>query len=614
MYFAVGGRNTQSGLYRVTYDGPEPTAEAVPAEGTATFEARGLRHELERFHGRREPKAVEAAWPYLGHPDRFIRWAARVADRGAGPGALARSGARRVVQPRRDAQRPAGPDPRLGPGPGPPRPGDPAPDPALRDRILAALDRSTGTRSTRAAGSTCCASTRSSCNRFGRPDDATVARLIGRLDPHYPGAEPRAERRAGPGARLPPGPRRRGQDRRPAGAGARPSRSRSSTPATCGCSRPAGPPSCGKAYFSWFPRAADVQGRQQLPRIHGEHPPRRDGQPQRGRQGRLKPILEARPAPAARSAADPSGSSSRSGRSTSWCRWSSRASRAATTTAATTMFAAAKCFSCHRFNNEGGGLGPDLSGVAGRFSVRDLLESVVVPSKTISDQYQAVVIATTDGQVVTGRIVNLHGNNLMICPDMLDPGRMINVQRDEIEEMKASPVSLMPEGLLDTLDRDEVLDLIAYLLSRGDRNDPMFKRGGVRGGALTPIVASTRGLEGGRTSRRANRLGRSLPARSLRRLADPPHVETIHDRAAGVPDLARPTGGPARNRRRPAIRGAGDRRRRAESGGGPGVRRPGRRAGCRDRADPDGQRSRSRTPRTWSGSSRRSPRSSACRK
>ncbi len=87
------------------------------------------------------------------------------------------------------------------------------------------------------------------------------------------------------------------------------------------------------------------------------------------------------------------------------------------------MFAAAKCFSCHRFNNEGGGLGPDLSGVAGRFSVRDLLESVVVPNKTISDQYAAVVIATTDGRVVTGRIVNLHGDNMSICPDMLDPGR-----------------------------------------------------------------------------------------------------------------------------------------------------------------------------------------------
>ncbi len=55
---------------------------------------------------------------------------------------------------------------------------------------------------------------------------------------------------------------------------------------------------------------------------------------------------------------------------------------------------------------------------------------------------------------------------------------MVNVRRGEVEEMKPSPVSMMPEGLLDTLDRDEVLDLVAYLLSRGDREDAMFRREG----------------------------------------------------------------------------------------------------------------------------------------
>ena len=62
---------------------------------------------------------------------------------------------------------------------------------------------------------------------------------------------------------------------------------------------------------------------------------------------------------------------------------------------------------------------------------------------------------------------------------MLDPGHMVNVSRGDIEEMKPSPVSMMPEGLLNTLDRDEILDLIAYLLSRGDRENPMFRRVGV---------------------------------------------------------------------------------------------------------------------------------------
>ncbi len=120
--------------------------------------------------------------------------------------------------------------------------------------------------------------------------------------------------------------------------------------------------------------------------------------------------------------------------------------------------------------------GPELTGVAGRFSTRDLLESIVVPSKTISDQYESVTVATNDGRVITGRIVNLNGDNLMINPDMLDPNHMVNVPRRQIDEIKRSPVSMMPVGLLNTLKKDEILDLFAYLLSRGDRSSPMFGR------------------------------------------------------------------------------------------------------------------------------------------
>src|SRR5207253_1574182 len=68
------------------------------------------------------------------------------------------------------------------------------------------------------------------------------------------------------------------------------------------------------------------------------------------------------------------------------------------------LFGEANCFACHRFDNEGGAQGPDLTVVSGRFSVRDLLESIIEPSKEISDQYAAVTITTTDGKAVTGRI------------------------------------------------------------------------------------------------------------------------------------------------------------------------------------------------------------------
>jgi putative heme-binding domain-containing protein len=141
-----------------------------------------------------------------------------------------------------------------------------------------------------------------------------------------------------------------------------------------------------------------------------------------------------------------------------------------------TLFAAARCFACHRFDNEGGSNGPDLSGIAGRFSPRDLLESVIDPSKEVSDQYQAVEIRTKDERVVIGRIVNLNNDEVHINTDMQDPGSATRVNRNNIDSMKPSKVSMMPTGLLDTLKEDEILDLMAYMLSRGDRSHAMFKK------------------------------------------------------------------------------------------------------------------------------------------
>ncbi len=140
------------------------------------------------------------------------------------------------------------------------------------------------------------------------------------------------------------------------------------------------------------------------------------------------------------------------------------------------LFGAAKCFACHRFDNEGGSYGPDLSGAAGRFNSRDLLESIVDPNKEISDQYAAVEIRTADDRVIVGRIVNLNNDQVMVNTNMLDPGATVPVNRNNVESMRPSRLSMMPAGLLDTLKEDEVLDLMAYLLSRGDRNAPAFRK------------------------------------------------------------------------------------------------------------------------------------------
>ncbi len=140
------------------------------------------------------------------------------------------------------------------------------------------------------------------------------------------------------------------------------------------------------------------------------------------------------------------------------------------------MYAAARCIVCHRFNGEGGATGPDLSQVAGRFNLKDLCEAILEPSKVVSDQYRASVVTTDSGKIYTGRIVNETKDALTILLDPEDSTKIAEVKKSAVEEIKPSPVSLMPEGLLKPLNDEEVLDLLAYLLSRGDPQSPMFRR------------------------------------------------------------------------------------------------------------------------------------------
>ena len=139
------------------------------------------------------------------------------------------------------------------------------------------------------------------------------------------------------------------------------------------------------------------------------------------------------------------------------------------------MFAAAMCFRCHRFAGEGGSGGPDLTGIAGRFNAHDLLESIVEPSKVIADQYKASIFTLDDGREVAGRVVNLHGDGISIVANLLAPDDQVTINRHHIESIRPSPISPMPTGLLNTLTQDEVLDLIAFLFSGGDKNHKMFR-------------------------------------------------------------------------------------------------------------------------------------------
>ena len=139
-------------------------------------------------------------------------------------------------------------------------------------------------------------------------------------------------------------------------------------------------------------------------------------------------------------------------------------------------FAAARCIVCHRFSGNGGSTGPDLTQAGGRFQVKDVVEAIVEPSLVVSDQYRASVVQTADGQVFTGRIVAESPERITVVTDPEDATKVVEIQRSTIEEIHQSAASLMPAGLLDQFNEDEVLDLVAYVLSRGVKRDPRFRK------------------------------------------------------------------------------------------------------------------------------------------
>ncbi|MFM9116021.1 MAG: PVC-type heme-binding CxxCH protein [Planctomycetota bacterium] len=119
----------------------------------------------------------------------------------------------------------------------------------------------------------------------------------------------------------------------------------------------------------------------------------------------------------------------------------------------------ASCGKCHRLFDDGGRIGPDLTSYK-RDDLRRMLLNVVNPSAEIREGFENYVIQTSDGRTINGflvdqdpQIVTLRGVD----------GQTTIIPRDEIEELKAVAVSLMPEGLLKELSEQQVRDLFAYL-------------------------------------------------------------------------------------------------------------------------------------------------------
>jgi putative heme-binding domain-containing protein len=131
------------------------------------------------------------------------------------------------------------------------------------------------------------------------------------------------------------------------------------------------------------------------------------------------------------------------------------------------------CNQCHKFAGEGGSVGPDLTGVSKRLSPRDLLESMLLPSKVIAEGFATTEIETKSGDVITGRIESENERNVVIRP-LTAADMPVTVRKSEIRQRTLSKVSNMPAGILNTLDEGQILDVLAYLLSDSNPDNPVF--------------------------------------------------------------------------------------------------------------------------------------------
>jgi putative heme-binding domain-containing protein len=121
------------------------------------------------------------------------------------------------------------------------------------------------------------------------------------------------------------------------------------------------------------------------------------------------------------------------------------------------------CAVCHALFGEGEKIGPDLTG-ADRGSLDFLLTSLVDPSALIRKEYEAQTVAMDDGRVLHGLVTDETATSFTL----VDSNRQKTVvAREHVEAAKASPVSLMPEGLLDKLAEEQIRDLFKYLQSSG---------------------------------------------------------------------------------------------------------------------------------------------------
>ena len=496
LYFLTGGRRLESDLYRVYYgENKAPIEPLLSKSSPANVEARNLRKQLEQFHAGPNPNAIAVAWPFLKHQDRFIRYAARIAVEHQPVSewqekalneedpqiltqamiALARAGA-----------------------------------PSTGARIFDALRRINFRTLPQAQQVDVVRAFELALLRTGKPDAAQSARLNAYLNPLYPASSNELNRslckvlvyidapqvvpktialmRSAKDDKEDQKTFSNSQDlvfRNPqygldiAGMLAKTPPAQQIYYATALSEAKKGwTPALQNQYFGWFKSAFGYKGGNSyvgfidkarktalanVPKTRFEYFNTLSGNSMLTASGtRLAPV----------------GGPKGPGR-----RWKVEEALAVVEDNSTQpdftqgkmLFAATQCLSCHSMRGEGGASGPDLTQLGTRFSKKDILEAIIEPSKTISDQYAGTTFFLNDGTSVIGRLKNEENGNYYVSQNPFDPQQIRVIPKSNVQRTMMSPVSIMYPGLINGLNPAELSNLVAYLTSTGNKQHEMYK-------------------------------------------------------------------------------------------------------------------------------------------
>jgi putative heme-binding domain-containing protein len=500
LYFLTGGRRLESDLYRVYYAGTESTTNQAPA---ITAENK-LRKSLEKYHEGPDASALAAAWPNLNHPDRFVRYAARIAvehqpvDQWQEK-AIAETDPQRAIQGIVALA----------------RQGKAADD--LKSKAIGTLLKINYTQLPESQQFDLLRALELIFLRMGEPDATDKAKVVAYLNPSYPAKTALLNRGLSKvliyleapnvvnktlalmDIKDEPGSKNLGLEPATASSdlilrnpqyGMDIAKMLAKVPplqqtyyAVMLSREGAGwTPELRNKYFSWFGNAFKYEGGRsyvgfidRARKMALTHVPKDQFEKYNKMSG--ADLLSSSGNDIAMSGFAPKGP----GR-----RWTLDNAVAAIDSnhaqldfeTGKKIYSAILCSHCHAMQGSGGDIGPDLTQLGTRFSNKDILEAMINPSKAVSDQYASTIFYLKNGQSVVGRLVNEDKANYMISQNPFAADQLRKIPKKDVTSQRYSPESIMLPGLINGLNAEELRTLVAYLKSGGNQNNEVYKAGG----------------------------------------------------------------------------------------------------------------------------------------